>query len=131
MGPQLLHQLLSPNPLPAPLLHNPLLLHPALALLLHSRTLLLLLRTMALLLLRVMELLLLRTMALLLLRVMELRTIFADLGEVRAAGTVHSIRTSTLLCPRLLLRGSGSSRPCSLGPSAWSSPWSRPSPSSP
>merc|ERR1712063_163380 len=106
MGPQLLHQLLSPSPLPAPLLHNPLLLHPALALLLHSRTLLLLLRTMAL--------LLLRTMALLLLRVMELRTIFADLGEVRAAGTVHSIRTSTLLCPRLLLRGSGSSRPCSL-----------------
>merc|ERR1712137_540951 len=113
--PQLLHQLLSPSLLPAPLLHNPLLLHPALALLLHSRTLLLLLRTMAL----------------LLLRVMELRTIFADLGEVRAAGTVHSIRTSTLLCPRLLLRGSGSSRPCSLGPSAWSSPWSRPSPSSP
>merc|ERR1712004_967410 len=114
--PQLLHQLLSLSPLPAPLLHHLLLLHPALALLLHSRTLLLLLRTMAL----------------LLLRVMELRTIFADLREVRAAGTEgHSIRTSTLLSPRLLWRGSGSSLPCSPGPSAWSSPWSRPSPSSP
>merc|ERR1712137_1052894 len=103
----LLHQLLSLSPLLAPLLHQLLLLRPALGLLLHSRTLLLLLRTMEL----------------LLLRVMELRTILADLREVRAAGTeVLSIRTSTLLCPRLLWRGSVSSRPCSPGHSAWSSP---------